>query len=503
MAFSVENLRKSFSGVEVLKGVGLTVEDGEIHALLGANGAGKSTLIKCISGAFTPDSGRIVVDGREFSSLTPKTSRAAGIAVIYQDLSLAMSLNVADNVFLGQELRVGPFVRRRAQTAEVDRWLQQLGVNIGADSDLASLGNAELQIIEIVKALRSNPKVLILDEPTASLTEREAQELGRHLHALRQRNLPVLYVTHRLAEVFALADRVTILRGGEVVLSAKVKDVQHADLVSAIVGRDLRRPAPPAGRGVGEQLPGFVQLRRFVSPGIGPLDLDIREGEILGVFGLIGSGRTELVETLFGARPLHAGTLRVDGEELRLRYPSDAVANGIALVPSDRLRKSILGELSALDNTLLPRFAWLGRNGVRRRQRERQAFGDVARRLNLQPPRGDMQARRYSGGNQQKLVLGRWLQEGDTCRLMLLDEPTQGVDVGARADLYATLRDFVADGKRSIVVTSSEPEELMQIAHRVIVLSGGRIAAEVSGEAISEERLTALAHQQETMRESH
>jgi ribose transport system ATP-binding protein len=503
VTFSVENLRKSFSSVPVLRGVSITANDGEIHALLGANGAGKSTLIKCISGALAPDEGRIVVDDQSFPFLTPKTSKRAGISVIYQELSLANSLDVADNVFLGQELRIGPFVRRRAERLEVDRWLRQLGVRISARDDLAKLDNAELQLIEIVKSLRSNPRVLILDEPTASLTEREAEELGKRLLNLKKRNLPIMYVTHRLAEVFAFADRVTVLRGGEVVLSSLVNETNYNALVSAIVGGEIKASISPRPRTNLAPPAILLKLRNFVSPGIGPIDLDVRRGEIVGVFGLIGSGRTELLETIFGARRLHSGSIQLSEKYMNLRFPSDAVARGIALVPSDRLRKSILGELSAYDNTLLPRFGWIGTYGIRRKNSEQLVFSKVASRLNLQPCREEMQARRFSGGNQQKLVLGRWLQENDTCQLLLLDEPTQGVDVGARSELYAALKDFVAAGTRSIIVTSSEPEELIQIAQRVIVLSAGRIVGEVSSEEITEDRLISLSHKAELDKDIH
>ena len=497
MAFSVSKLSKAFSGVTVLKGVDLSVDNGEIHALLGANGAGKSTLIKCISGAYTPDSGEIIVGEKHFTSLNPKEALAAGVSVIYQDLSLAASLDVADNIFLGQELRVGPFVRRRAERIEAAQWLKQLGVDLDPQMALGAASNAELQVIEIVKALRASPQVLILDEPTASLTERETEQLRQHLLLLKGQNLPVLYVTHRLGEVFGLADRITVLRGGEVVLNARVEDVNQEDLVKAIVGRRLGAGQSPAMDSQREARAPMVRARQLLAPGIGPVDLDLRPGEILGVFGLIGSGRTELVEALFGARRLHGGTIELDGRPLKLRHPTDAIAAGVALVPSDRLRKSLLGSLSARDNTLLPRFGQIGRFGFRRKGAERRSFLDVATRLNLLPLRGDQEARRFSGGNQQKLVLGRWLQKDDDCRVLLLDEPTQGVDVGARRDLYDTLRAFADVENRSVVITSSEPEELMQLAHRVIVLSAGRIVGTAHGGEITERRLLELAHSQE------
>lgn len=496
MAFAVENLSKSYAGVPVLKGVDLSVADGEIHALLGANGAGKSTLIKCMSGAEQPSGGTIVIGDERYSSLNPKEGHRAGVAVIHQEPSLALSLNLTENIFLGEELTAGPFVRRRAQEAEAKHWLARLGVNIAPRASLTSLGNAELQVVEIVKALRRKPQLLILDEPTASLTEDEARQLAEHMLALKDQQMPMLYVTHRLHEVFELADRVTVLRGGEIVLSGPVKSFSRAELVSAIVGRTLDPTSARRAQATDAARAPVMRVRGLVAAGVGPLDLDLHSGEILGVFGLVGSGRTELLETAFGARQLHGGSIEVNDRPLNLRRPAVAVANGIALVPSDRLRKSVLAELSAIDNTLLPSFRRLARFGIRRRGAEREAFDGAAAGLNLQPRRTDLEARRFSGGNQQKLVLARWLGAEQQCHVLLLDEPTQGVDVGARRELYDALRAFARPG-RGVIVTSSEPEELLQLAHRVLVLSRGRLVGTLRGDEISEQRLLDLAHFQE------
>ncbi len=501
MSFAVYGLRKSYGGVEVLKGVDLAVADGEIHALLGANGAGKSTLIKCLSGAIAPDSGTIVIGNQRHLALSPKTSRQSGVAVIYQDLSLALSLNVVDNIFLGQELRVGPFIRRVAQRSEAKRWLAELGAGIDPGAKLARLSNAELQIVEITKALRSQPQVLILDEPTAALSEREAETLGRYLLALKNRNLPILYVTHRLGEVFTLADHVTVLRGGEVALTGRIADLRQDNLVDAIVGRSVRSDRVLMPRAADQAKVPALEVTNLIASGIGPISFRLRAGEIVGVFGLVGSGRTELLEALFGANRRMGGRMAVRGEVIWARDPAASVAAGIALVPSDRLRKSILGSLSAGENALLPNFAVLGRFGLRRRQHERRVFDRVMGRLDLRPRRYELEVRRFSGGNQQKIVLGRWLSEARCCRLLMLDEPTQGVDVGARRDIYDAIRAVAADSEgRAVLVTSSEPEELMQLAHRVLVLSGGKIAALLEGDEITEEHMISFAHQIEKSR---
>jgi ribose transport system ATP-binding protein len=413
--------------------------------------------------------------------------------VIYQELSVVNTLNVGENIFLGDEITTGPFLRRRAQERQAKEWLERLGADLDTSSTLSGVGNAELQVVEIVKALRREPAVLILDEPTAALTEAEAKRLGGHMRTLREQNLALLFVTHRLAEVFELADRVTVLRGGRVVLSGRVEDMSRADLVAAIAGRSLAsdRGAPRRMNGHGASV---MRARGLVAPGIGPIDVHVAPGEILGVFGLVGSGRTELLETLFGARPVAGGEVWVGDRRVRLRHPGDAVAAGIALIPSDRLRKSVFPTLSAADNVLLPSFARLSRAGTwRRRGGERRVFAQAATRLNLQPARHDLEAQRFSGGNQQKLVLGRWLESGDNCRVLLLDEPTQGVDVGARSELYRGVRDFVRDG-RAAVLTSSEPEELLAVADRVLVLSRGRPVGVLEGEDVTELQMLELAH---------
>ncbi len=494
MAFAVKKLCKAYGGVDVLKSVNLAVQDGEIYALLGANGAGKSTLIKCLSGAVTPDSGEIVVGQQHYAALTPKQSRNAGVAVVYQELSLVMSLDVADNVFLGREVCSGPFVKRSRQRAETRVLLSQMGVTLDPATDLSKIASAELQAIEIVKALSSKPKVLILDEPTASLSEREAERLSQNLKQLRKQNLPVLYVTHRLNEVFDLADRVTVLRGGEVVLTGQVNQLTHDELVQAIVGKNVFRGRAKQGEGAAVKRPPLLSLRDMVAPGIGPVSFDIHPGEVVGVFGLVGSGRTELLDTLFGVQPLHSGSIEFCGSPYVPGTPAHAVASGMALVPSDRLRRSMFPTLPAAENALLSTFGKIGAGGVRKRGAEADVFTDAAARLNLQPLRMDLEAQRFSGGNQQKLVLARWLNKLQDCRLLLLDEPTQGVDVGARREIYDAIQVVGSNPDRAAIATSSEPDELTQIASRVIVLSGGQIAGIVSGDDINEKTLISLAH---------
>jgi ribose transport system ATP-binding protein len=497
MGFEVRSLTKSYAGVTVLEQVDLAVADGEIHALVGANGAGKSTLIKCVGGAIVPDGGEIVLGNDVHASLTPKEAREAGVAVIYQDFSLAPSLTVTENVFLGRELRRGPFTRRGAQRQRTKELLTSLAADeVTPDATVEDLRGAGQQIVEIAKALEREPTILILDEPTASLTEKEAALLAEQLRTLKRHRLPILYVTHRLDEVFAIADRATVLRDGRSVLTADVARLSRQDIVDAIVGQ-----AGPSVEAVKSDDPGgeanesmLLEVDGLVAPGIGPINFELRQGEILGVFGQLGSGRTELLEAILGVRALENGVIKLDSKAVRFRRPSDAIAAGIALVPSERRRKSLFMPLSSLDNVLLPSFPALGTGPLRSRRRERTVFAGLAERLYLRPARYDMEAQRFSGGNQQKLSIGRWLGPRESLRVLMLDEPTQGVDVAARAELYATLKNTVMGSDRGVLVTSSDTEELVLLADRVLVLSRGRLAVELKRREITERRLIEAAH---------
>ncbi len=500
MGFAVAGLSKAYDGVPVLRGVDLAVEDGEIHALLGANGAGKSTLIKCLVGAVPADAGTIRVDGEVVEFAKPADAQRAGIRVVHQVPSLAVSLSAGENVYLGRELRRGPFLRRRRMRESAQRWFDDLAMAVDPRSPLGDLSNAELQMIEIVKALSADPRVLILDEPTAALTEAEQRELMSRLRELRSRRLPILYVTHRLSEVFEVADSVTVLWGGRVALSARVDEVTESDLVEAIVSGpgSARRPASRPAASVRrreDEARTVLEVRDLVAPKVGPLSFQVVEGEILGIYGLVGSGRTELLESVAGAEVRVGGTMVLDDRAYAPSNTAAAVARGVALVPSDRLRKSMFPSLTALENAMLPTMRDTAVAGIRGRRSELATFRSLAERLRLHPSEPHLEARRFSGGNQQKLVISRWLGQraGAAVRLLLLDEPTEGVDVGARQDLYRILREFAGAGS-AVVIASSEPDELVQLADRVIVLSGGVPAGTLDRSELTVRTMVQLAH---------
>jgi len=498
LPLEVVGLAKSFGTKRVLEGVDLAVANGEIHALLGPNGSGKSTLIGCLSGALVPDAGSIRIGDLEKPSFTPQSAIAAGCAVIYQNFSLVTNLSVADNIFLGDEVFRGGRIDHAAQRAATAELLATFGRPISPDQPVGTLGVGDRQLVEIAKALHRRPRVLILDEPTAALGEQEASALGQHLRHLRDEGLAILYVTHILPEVFAIGDRVTVLRDGRVVLAAPVKELDPPRVIEAISPATASRSGSRAARQVGEAdvLLGVADLK---VDEVGPIDLEARRGEVLAIFGLLGSGRTEIVEGIYGARPIDAGTLSIRGQAYIPRSPADALRHGIALVAGDRRRQSIFDKLAALDNILLPHFTRLSQGLRRRRTDEQRAFADVAEQINLSPREPRALGWTFSGGNQQKLAVGRWLAAAARVDVLLLDEPTQGIDVGARGDLYALLRRLAKDDGKAIVFTSSDPAETMTIADRIIVLRRGRIVASLDGDACDERQLLTIAHGAENL----
>ncbi len=490
MSVRVRGLWKSYGSAPVLNGVDLTFEAGRVHALLGPNGAGKSTLLGCLSGATQPDAGIIEVGADTHAGFTPASAFAAGIAIIYQHLQLIGDLSVADNVFLGQELRSrSGQVRRREQEDQARELIAELGLELDMSRPVSTLSVGEQQIVAIARALRHRPSTLILDEPTAALSEAETHALlilVRRLAA--ERGLTVIYVTHLLREVLEVADVATVVRDGAVQWTKPAEELTMDVLVQAI------SPASHTGptRRVTEVGSLLLELDEFQSTRTGPVSLRLHGGEILGVFGLLGSGRTDLLEGLAGVRPSLPGSIRLGGHPVRATSPLRAQRSGVALVPSDRQVQALFGDLPAVDNVLMPNYDRIGRFW-RRPPVERRVFARVAEHVGLVPPDPAKVASEFSGGNAQKMVVSRWITGLDDVRLLLLDEPTQGVDVGARQDIYDLLRTYVAEADRAIIFASSDPDEVVALADRVVVLVDGRVRA-VVGPEVGEATLLALAH---------
>jgi len=499
MVFAVSNLRKSFGDNEVLRGVSFRSLPGQIHALLGANGAGKSTLIKCLSGAHAPDSGEIQLDGDVFHRLTPQSAHAAGIAVIYQNLSLIGSLSIADNIFLGRELRRGPLLQRRRQREQAQAVLDaMLGADYGlhVDTVVEALPMAGQQLVEIAKAISTaSMRLLILDEPTAALSEREAARLKAVVRGIAARGVHVLFITHLLSDVFDICDRITVLRDGQVVLDAETPEVSRDALTQVITGK-LVDPRSASAGAVDRAGPPLLELHGAGGERFSGVSLAARRGEIVGIFGLVGSGRSELLETIFGARRLAEGRIAVAGAPLASGGgPAEALRHGIALVPGERVRQAVFADLDAGANVLQPAFGQLAASPFwRNRRGERAAFAEGAAAVGLVPPDPRLPAFSFSGGNLQKIVLARWAFAFRGTRILLLDEPTQGIDVGARADIYRLLRSPELLAARTVVFTTADPDEAELLADRVLVLCRGRIAAELDAHELDRKRMIELAH---------
>ncbi len=485
------NVSKSYGSVKVLRDVNLEFRPGEVHALLGANGAGKSTLLGCLSGAVLPTSGAISIDDVEFKGFAPREALEAGISIIYQHFQLATTLSVSDNVFLGDERRTRwSFLKKREQDRLTSEVLAKIGLELKPNEVVEDLSVGEQQGIEIARSVRREPRLLILDEPTAALGKHEVEALLKLVRRLaHEMGVAVIYVTHLLGEVMEVADRVSILREGRVLWTKGRDEVTVADIIEAISPDAAAIDAAPSRTGSSSVLATFED---FETSYCGPLNFSINEGEIVGVYGMLGSGRTNLLETIAGARRRWKGSLRLGEDELTSESTSQAMMSGVALVASDRVAQSLFASLSAQENLMMPNYSAIARFW-RRPRKELQVFNKLAADLKLHPASPTAKGSSFSGGNAQKIMLGRWLTGLRDARLLLLDEPTQGVDVGSRAQIYNLLRKFSeSSGRRAVLFATSDPEEAISLADRIIVLVNGQ-AKHVVEPSIGEADLIALA----------
>ena len=485
----MKGIRKSFPGVQALRGVDLDVHAGEVLALLGENGAGKSTLIKVLGGAHRADAGVLEVDGAEVSFGSPQEARAAGIAVIHQEFNLVPGLTAAENIFLGQEATRAGFVARGEERRRAADLFHRLGVAIDLDVPCSQLTTAQQQLVEIARALARDTRIVVMDEPTAALTAGEVSRLFEIIRDLRSRGIAIIYVSHRLDEIFALADRVVVLRDGRNVGTRPLEGLGRNELIEMMVGRELADEYPRR-----TATPGPVRL--VVSglcrgKAVRDVSFTVRAGEILAIAGLVGAGRTETLRLIFGADKRHAGELVLDGRRLDIRSPRDAIAAGIGLLTEDRkLQGLVLGQ-SVRDNFALPNLGPLSQFGFVDGRREREAFSRHVDQLRIKVPHQEERARNLSGGNQQKVVLAKWLERD--CEVLFFDEPTRGIDVGARHEIYLLMNELSARGK-AIVMVSSELPEVLGLADRILVMHEGRITGEIAcGPTVTQEEVMRLA----------
>jgi rhamnose transport system ATP-binding protein len=471
----VKGLEKSFPGVKALSGVTFDVRAGETHALLGENGAGKSTLIKIVSGVYHPDAGEILIDGRAVRFATPEDAKRAGVATIYQELLLFPELTVAENIFLGHApLAAGGRIDWATMRQRAEALLASLEIDdLAADEIVGALSVGHRQRVEILRALSHDARILIMDEPTAALTEADVRRLFDIVRKLKARGVGIVYISHRLDEIFEIADRVTVLRDGAYVGEREVAATNSAELVQMMVGRRIDNLFPKVAVPIGEPVLEARGLRR--EPTTRDVSLTVRAGEIVGLAGLVGSGRSELAQVLFGITPAEHGEIRLHGKAVSIDSPEAARARGVAYVPEDRGVQGLVRPMSVLHNVSLAALGALSRAGIIDRAAERRLADASVKRFSVKTSSVDEVAGRLSGGNQQKIVLGKWLANNP--KLLILDEPTRGIDVGAKAEIHRLMCELAGEGV-AILMISSELPEVLGMSDRVLVMREGRLVAE-------------------------
>jgi rhamnose transport system ATP-binding protein len=484
------DIRKSFGGVRALKGVSLDARHGEVHALVGENGAGKSTLIKILTGAVTPDDGTIRLDGEALQELTPAKSRALGISVIYQQPALFPDLTVAENIALAKESgslwRRIRWDERNSHAAEL---LSRVGCSIKPQTMVSNLSMPEQQLVEIAKALDADARVVIMDEPTASLGEQDTQNLYRLVNELRSSGCAVIYISHRFEELFALADRVTVLRDGESLGTFPMSEMTGESLIRLMVGRELETVFSKRNHFPNECI---LDVRHVSckARGVHDVSLTLCRGEVLGMAGLVGSGRTQFAETLFGLSPIDGGTVFLKGQQVHITSPSRAVELGMAYVPEDRRRHGVVMDFPIALNTTLASLGRVSNGSFLEFNEERRLAGEYFERFRVKAPSVDTPVRNLSGGNQQKVSLARWLMTEP--QILILDEPTQGIDVGAKSEIYALIGELAERGL-AILLISSELPEILGLSDRIAVMHKGRLAGVLNRSEADAHRVMELA----------
>ncbi len=491
----MRGIRKGFPGVQALDGVDLELYEGEVLALLGENGAGKSTLIKVIGGAHLPDEGTMEIEGHSDPIDTPQDSLKAGIGIIYQEFNLVPGLTARENIFLGQEPSRLSFIPRSEEKEKALKLFERIGVEIDPEKLCSQLSVAEQQVVEIAKALSQNARIIVMDEPTAALTPREVEGLLRVVRELRSQGIGIIYISHRLDEIDAIADRVTILRDGAHVATREKSDLDREQMIALMVGRSLEKEFPSR-----ESVAGEVRLSvRNLTRGswVKDVSFDLRAGEIVGLTGLVGAGRTETARLIFGADRKDSGSIDLDGKRLDLGSPRDGIRNGICLLTEDRKGQGLVLGQTVRENFGLPNLRDFTENFLISSSRESEAFAGYVDKMRIKISSHSQSAGTLSGGNQQKVVLAKWLQRN--AEVIIFDEPTRGIDVGAKFEIYQLIHGLAEQGK-VVLMISSELPEILGMSDRIIVMNEGRVTGEIEDCAnASQEDVMKLATQREEM----
>lgn len=486
---SMAGISKTFPGVKALDDVRFELRSGEVMALLGENGAGKSTLMKILSGVYTRDSGTMEILGRQYNNLTPKQAQEAGVAIIHQELNMCRHLSVAENIFLGREVASFGVLSNSEMMAQAKKILDELNVDISPDQVVGDLTISKQQMVEIAKALSVNAKILIMDEPTSSLTSKEIEDLFRIISKLRSSGCGIVYISHRLEELQHIVDRVTIMRDGQYITTLNYKDTTIDEIITNMVGREIKEKFPRVSCQKGKEIFRVENLN--AGPLVRDISFSLHEGEVVGFAGLMGAGRTETSRAIFGVDEKQSGVIKLDGDVIKINCPEDAIQAGVVLAPEDRKKDGLCTKLSIRHNIALPNLDLIcNKAGVVNSSKENELCDKAITSLAVKTPDAEINAANLSGGNQQKVVVGKWLARNS--RVVIFDEPTRGIDVAAKVEIYNIINELKRQGI-AVMIISSEMPEVMGISDRILVMCDGRITGEVMAESTTQNEILTLA----------
>lgn len=486
----MKGISKSFADNKVLENVEFDILPGEVHALMGENGAGKSTLMKILTGIYKRDSGTVLLKGKEVHFNNASEAENSGIAVIHQELNIIPQLTVAENMFLGKELAISPFgiTKDKEMKHKTREYLNRLGIDIDPSIEAEQLSVGQQQMIEIARAVAANTEVLIMDEPTAALTDREIEALFKVIASLKNEGVGIVYISHRMEEIFEICDRISVLRDGQFIGVKAVKDTSFDEIVRMMVGRQLGERFPERKHVIGEER---FKIEDFTSKGkFSNISFSVRKGEVLGIAGLMGAGRSEIMEAIFGYRPINSGKMWIDGIEVSIKSPYEAIKHGIGFITEDRKTKGLVLSFSVRENFSLANLQNISKNSVISAKKEQGLVNELIKKLHVKTSSSELEVRALSGGNQQKIAIGKWL--GIEPKILILDEPTRGVDVGAKKEIYQIMNELTDQGV-SIIMVSSELPEILGMSDRVAVIHEGKLTAIINKEEADQEKIMQAA----------
>ncbi len=485
----MKNISKTFPGVKALNNVQLKVKPGEVHALMGENGAGKSTLMKILMGIYTKDpEGEILFDGKPYVVSNPKEAMERGVAMIHQELNPILDLPVYENIFVGREIKKHGLVDKKAMANEAKKLIDEYGLHISPNETLRNLTVAQCQLIEIIKAVSVNAKVIVMDEPTAAITEREVETLFEHINTLKNRGVAIIYISHRMDEIFRICDTISVFRDGQFIGMGAASELNENELIKMMVGREITDQFPKLEAKIGDVV--FEAKNIVYKKKVKDVSISVRTGEIYGIAGLVGAGRSELVESIFGVRKMDSGEVYIKGKKIHVSQPSDIIKNGVALVTEDRKVTGLNLVGTVGENISMVAIDKMLTNGLYSSSKANAASNEYIDKLKIKTPSGNEIVGNLSGGNQQKVVIAKWLlNEPD---IIIMDEPTRGIDVGAKRDIYVLMGELVQQGK-SVIMISGEIPELMGVCDRIGVMAEGTLSGELSREEFSQEKIMELA----------